>query len=93
MTQITEKSGAEKVVGAVITAAGTGERGGADQALTKVKGMSFAEYIVVNFQRAGVKDIVIITGSQNEALKKQLKGFGVTFYRMKIIKKQKCWIQ
>lgn len=77
MTQMTERNW--KTIGAVITAAGTGERGGAEQALTKVKGMSLAEYIVVNFQRAGVKDIVIITGSQNEALKKQLKGFGVTF--------------
>ena len=79
MMQKTERSGAEKTVGAVITAAGTGARGGAEQALTKVMGLSLAEYIVVNFQRAGVKDIVIITGSQNEALKKQLKGFGVTF--------------
>lgn len=77
MTQMTERNW--KTIGAVITAAGTGARGGAEQALTKIRGMSLAEYIVVNFQRAGVKDIVIITGSQNEALKKQLKGFGVTF--------------
>lgn len=69
----------ERTIGAVITAAGAGERGGAEQALTKVRGMSLAEYIVVNFQRAGVKDIVIVAGGQNERLKKQLKGFGVTF--------------
>lgn len=65
--------------GAVITAAGNGERGGAVHALTDVRGLSPAEYVVVNFQRAGVKDIVLVTGADNEELKKRLKGFGVTF--------------
>lgn len=77
MTQMTERNW--KTIGAVITAAGTGARGGAEQALTKIRGMSLAEYIVVNFQRAGVKDLVLVTGSQNDEFKKQLKGFGVTF--------------
>lgn len=67
------------MVGAVITAVGTGELSGTEQALTKMRGMSLAEYIVVNFQRANVKDIVLVTGGQNEELKKTLKGFGVTF--------------
>lgn len=68
-----------KTIGAVITADGTGERDGASRALQKIQGMTLAEYITVNFQRAGVKDIVIVAGSQEEQLKKQLKGFGVTF--------------
>lgn len=68
-----------KTIGAVITADGTGERDGASRALQKIQGMTLAEYITVNFQRAGVKDIVIVAGSREEQLKKQLKGFGVTF--------------
>lgn len=66
-------------VGAVITAAESGKHCGASYALKKVGGMSLAEHVVVNFQRAGVKDIVIVAGEQEDALKKQLKGFGVTF--------------
>lgn len=79
MSQKTEKVWTEKTIGAVITAAGAGERGGASQALQKVQGMTLAEHIVVNFQRAGVKDIVIVAGAQSGELKKRLKGFGVTF--------------
>lgn len=67
------------MVGAVITATGNGEQGGVLQALTDVGGLSPAEHVVVNFQRAGVKDIVLITGAENDELKKRLKGFGVTF--------------
>lgn len=79
MSQRIEKAWTEKTTGAIITAAGAGERGGASQALQKVQGMTLAEHIVVNFQRAGVKDIVIVAGAQSEELKKRLKGFGVTF--------------
>lgn len=79
MSQETGKIWAEKTIGAVITAAGTGERGGASRALQKVRGMTLAEHIAVNFQRAGIKDIVMVTGEQNEELKKRLRGFGVTF--------------
>lgn len=68
-------------IGAVITAAGTGERDGAKWALRPVEGISPAEAVVINFQRAGVKDIVLVTGTESEGLKKQLKGFGVTFLR------------
>lgn len=78
MIQTVEKK-CLNAIGAVITAAGSGERGGASQALQKVQGMSLAEHIVVNFQRASVKDIVIVSGEQREELKKQLKGFGITF--------------
>lgn len=79
MTQAIDQMRTKKTVGAIITADGAGERDGALRALQKVQGMTLAEYITVNFQRAGVKDIVIVAGSQEEQLKKQLKGFGVTF--------------
>lgn len=69
----------KKTTGAIITAAGAGERNGASRALQKVQGMTLAEHVVVNFQRAGVKDIVIVAGAQSDELKKKLKGFGVTF--------------
>ncbi len=79
MSQKTEIAWVKKTIGAVITAAGAGERGGASQALRQIQGMTLAEHIVVNFQRAGVKDLVIVAGTQSEELKKRLKGFGVTF--------------
>ena len=79
MSQKSEKVWIEKTIGAVITAAGAGERGGASWALQKLQGMTAVEHIVVNFQRAGVKDIVIVAGAQCEEMKKKLKGFGVTF--------------
>lgn len=79
MVQKADKVWEPKTIGAIITAAGTGERGGAAWALAKVRGMSLAAHIVVNFQRANVKDIVLITGLESEELKKTLKGFGVTF--------------
>ena len=85
-----------KTIGAVITADGTGERDGASRALQKIQGMTLAEYITVNFQRAGVKDIVIVAGSQEEQLKKQLKGFGVTFLQNESCEEgrsRRCWIR
>lgn len=79
MVQKAGTTWSKATIGAIITAAGTGERGGAAHALMKVRGMSLAEHIVVNFQRANVKDIVLITGVECEELKKTLRGFGVTF--------------
>lgn len=69
----------ECVTGAVITAAGTGSRNGGSSALQEVKGMSLVKHVVVSFQRAGIKEIVLVTGKQDEQLKKELKGFGITF--------------
>lgn len=43
--------------------------------------MSPPERIVVNFQRAGIKDIVMITGYQAEQLEKSLHRRGITFLR------------
>lgn len=72
----------QHAMGAVITAVGIGEREGAKKALQEIQGMTVAERVVVNFQRAGVKDLVIVTSeNQEEEFKKRLKGFGVTFLR------------
>lgn len=70
-------------LGAVIIASGISDRNGTDQALYEVKGMTLAKYVTVNFRRAGIKDLVIITGEQNDLLKKDLKGYGVTFLQAK----------
>lgn len=65
--------------GAVITAAGAGARDGAQKALDSVDGLTMAERVVISFQRAGIKDIVIVTGHQTEELKKNLRGKGIVF--------------
>ena len=65
--------------GAVITAAGTGTRSGYKRACDELDGISMAARIVVNFQRAGVRDIVVVTGEQDSLLRKQLRGMGVVF--------------
>lgn len=66
-------------VGAVITAAGIGDRDGAYKALDDIDGITMAERIVRSFYRAGIKEIVIVTGHQTEELKKLLKWKGVVF--------------
>lgn len=40
-----------------------------------------AERVVLNFRRAGVKDIVMVTGYQAEKLEKELGYLGITFLR------------
>lgn len=66
-------------IGAIITAAGVGDRDGAKKALDDIDGITMAERIVQNFYRAGIKEIVIITGHQTEELKKLLKWKGIVF--------------
>lgn len=65
--------------GAVITAAGLGERRTEQNPLKKADGITIAARIVVSLRHAGVKDIVLVAGAAKEQLKKELKGFGVTF--------------
>ncbi|MBO5461475.1 MAG: NTP transferase domain-containing protein [Ruminococcus sp.] len=66
-------------VGAVITAAGMGARDGAKKALEHIDGLTMAERVITTFQRAGIKEIVIVTGHQTEEMKKVLRGKGVVF--------------
>lgn len=65
--------------GAVIAAAGMSTRMKDFKQLIKVGDMTFAERIIVNFQRAGVKNIVMIVGFRGDEVKKSLRKCGVTF--------------
>ncbi len=68
-------------VGAVIDAAGI--PAGADSLgqLTEIDNLTVAERVVVNFQRLGVKDIVMVTGYRAEQVERTLRRFGITFLR------------
>ena len=63
-------------------AAGGGARRNAPGALDVVGGLSHVKRVVLNFQRAGIKDLILVCGEEEDALKKQLRGFGVTFLRI-----------
>ncbi len=67
--------------GAVIVAAGMSTRMGDFKQLMKIGDMTLVERVVVNFQRAGIKDIVVVTGYQAERVEKTLHHFGVTFLK------------
>lgn len=49
--------------------------------LMKIGDLSMAERVVLNFQRAGIKDIVMVTGYQGKLLEKSLQSYGITFLR------------
>lgn len=68
-------------IGAVIVAAGMSTRMKEFKQLMKIGDLSFAERVVINFQRAGVKDIVMVTGYRAEQIEKALYHFGITFLR------------
>ena len=67
--------------GAVIVAAGMSTRMKQFKQLMKIGNMSLAERVIVNFRRAGVKDIVMVTGYHADQVEKALKDFDVTFVR------------
>lgn len=68
-------------VGAVIAAAdrflGTDDEG----QIMKIGNLTLAERIVINFQRAGIKDIAVVTGTLAEQVEKSLHRFGVAFLK------------
>lgn len=66
-------------VGTVIVAAGYGGHGKSQNPLEKIDHLNIAVQVVVTFQRAGVRDIVIVCKDEKEKLRKELRGFGVTF--------------
>ncbi len=68
-------------IGAVIVAAGMSTRMKDFKQLMKIGDMTMAERVVVNFQRAGIKDIVMVTGFQAKILEKSLQHYGITFLR------------
>ncbi len=67
--------------GAVIAAAGMSTRMKQFKQLMKIGDMSIAERVIVNFRRAGVQDIVMVTGHNAEALEKALRDFDIRFVR------------
>ena len=67
--------------GAVIVAAGMSTRMKQFKQLMKIGDMSIAERVIVNFRRAGIKDIVMVTGHNAEHLEKALRDFDITFVR------------
>lgn len=69
-------------IGAVITAAGQGERKKQQNPLKKIDGVSIVSRIVVTLQQAGIKDIVLVAGDEEDALKKELRGYGVAFLKV-----------
>ena len=67
--------------GAVIVAAGMSTRMKQFKQLMKIGDLSIAERVIVNFRRAGVSDIVMVTGYNAEQVEKALRGFDITFVR------------
>ena len=68
-------------IGAVIVAAGISDRMRDLKQLIKTREISAEERIVLNFQRIGIKEIVMVTGYQGKVLEKSLQHYGITFLR------------
>lgn len=68
-------------IGAVIVAAGWFEKDTDAACFMEMGELAMAERVVLNFQRAGVKEIVMVTGFQGKELEKRLKHYRITFLR------------
>ena len=68
-------------VGAIVAAAGLSRRMKQLKQLMKLNDISFTERIVRNFQQAGVRDVMMITGYKSDELEDQLRGLGVIFLK------------
>lgn len=68
-------------IGAVIVAAGMSTRMKQLKQLMRIGDMSLVERVVVSFQRAGVKDIIAVTGYRADEIEKELRRMGITFLR------------
>ena len=78
--------------GAVIAAAGMSTRMKQFKQLMKIGDMSIAERVIVNFRRAGVQDIVMVTGHNAEALEKALRDLTSGLSGTKITRRRRCSI-
>lgn len=67
--------------GAVITATEMTARMKQVRQLMNIGDMSMAERVIVNFRRAGVADIVMVTGYNADSIEKALRRFDITFIR------------
>lgn len=65
----------------MIVAAGMSTRMKDFKQLMKIGDLTMAERVVMNFKRAGVKEIVMVTGYQAKKLEKELHHLGITFLR------------
>lgn len=68
-------------ISAVIDAAGIPAGAGRFTQLTEIDGLTAVERVVVNLQRLGIKDIIMITGYRAEQVEKALRRFGIMFLR------------
>lgn len=68
-------------ISAVIDAAGIPSGAGRLTWLTEIDGLTVVERVVVNMQRSGIKDIIMITGYQAEQVEKALRRFGIMFLK------------
>lgn len=49
--------------------------------LMEIDGLTVVERVIVNLQRSGIKDIIMITGYRAEQVEKALRRFGILFHR------------
>lgn len=68
-------------IGAVIVAAGMSRRMKDFKQMMRIGDLSMAEHVVLNFQRSGIDEIVMVTGFQAEQLEKSLNRYKITFLR------------
>lgn len=59
--------------------------------MEEIDDLNVAVQIVVTFQRAGIKDIVVVCKEEKENLKKELRGFGVSFLMIRVTMKERCF--
>ena len=68
-------------VGALIVAAGMSSRMGEFKPMLHIGNISIAQRVIATFQRAGISQIVMITGYNAAALEHHLSGCGIVFLR------------
>ncbi|MGN0159672.1 MAG: NTP transferase domain-containing protein [Brotaphodocola sp.] len=67
--------------GAVIVAAGVSTGMVNANQLKQGGVLSMLERIILNFQRAGIKEIVVVTGHESKLIQKRLQRYAITFLR------------
>lgn len=67
--------------GAVIVAAGLSSRMKEFKPLKELNGIAMVNWVVLNFKRCGIQDIVLVTGYQAELLEQKVKKWGVVCIR------------
>lgn len=67
--------------GAVIAAAGMSTRMRQFKQLMKIGNIPLSKRVIMNFQRAGIKDIVVVTGYLGNELEKEMKDMQIVFLR------------